>query len=608
MKPFHWGRALAALLLLFVAVAAAYDVPRLNTVHHFQPSDYPGFGNFEVSRLVMASDGNLYGVSAYGGVGENGYIYRVVRSTGQIEHVHDFLFHDGAIPRGPLFQALDGWIYGTTESGGINQADWCYAGKFYNQSGCGTLFRFSTTGTFQKVHDFYSAADGYQSSPNTGVVQGADGNLYGMAVQAFPNGTTSLFRMTPDGTVSVLHLFATDQSEGYLANAGLTRGRDGALYGTTGSAGALPGGGTGCGTVFKAGTDGSFQTLHVFAGPPANGNGDGCYPTSPLLQGRDGGFYGTTQYGGTTLGNCIAGGCGIVFRIAADGTETVLHRFTATAADGEYPQQDGLVQTPDGTLWGTTGGNPYGDGFGFVPLCVVGGSTAFSCGTVWKIPPLGRFTQVAVLGAGDGAYGLFSHATLTLGDDGNLYGTTFAGGGWGYGTVFRVVLNASTPILSVDSFTPPGGPPGTPFVVNGNGFTGATQLTIGDGTNAVPIPFSVLSDTQISATVPSNAQTSAVGVTAPRGLAFSPDYFYLRPQVDTLSPTSGRVGSKVTLNGAHFDGLTSIVFGGGAKAKTWTYVTGNTSIKVTVPAGAKTGPIVVSNPGGSDPSPTFVVR
>jgi len=596
--------ALAALGLVGAAPSGAYTVPKLNTLYHFVPGDYPHLGNFELSRLLQASDGDLYGVSAYGGVNDFGYVYKVSRSTGQLTHVHDFAYSDGAIPRGPLMQASDGYLYGTTESGGVNQADWCYAGKFYNESGCGTLFRIGLDGSFTKLHDFYSADDGYQSSPSTGVVQGPDGNLYGMAVRAFPASTTSMFKATLGGVVNVHHLFATDSSEGYLANAGLLKASDGFLYGTTGSGG--PAGG--CGTLFRAGVDGSFALLHVFTGA-ASGIGDGCVPRSALIQGKDGNFYGTTQYGGYQKAHCIAGGCGTVYRITPAGAETIVHRFTATAADGEYPQDDGLVQTPDGTLYGTTGGNPYGDGFGNVPLCYVGSGTTFSCGTIYSIALTGRFTQLAVFGDSDGAYGLFPHASLILASDGNLYGTTFAGGGWGYGTVYRLVLNASTPIVSIDAFTPPGGPPNTVVAVTGTGFTGATQLTFGDGTTAIPASFTVVSDSEIDAVVPATAQTSAVGVTTPRGTTFSPALFYLRPVINSITPLTGRVGSGVTLLGAHFDGLTSIVFGGGVAATRYSYVnSGDTAINVTVPPLAKTGPIVVSNPGGSAQSPTFVVK
>ena len=595
----------AVLLGLSAAIpASAYDVPKLNTLAHFVPADYPNLGNFELSRLLQASDGELYGVSAYGGASDQGYVYRVSRSTGQITHLHDFNYQDGSHPRGALIQASDGYLYGTTESGGANQSDWCYAGKYYNGSGCGTLFRVALDGSqFAKLHDFYVESDGYQASPATGVVQAGDGNFYGMAVRAFPESTTSLFKMTPGGSVSVHHLFATDSSEGYLAYAGLLKGSDGRLYGTTGGGGG-PGG---CGVLFSAGLDGSFQRLHVFTGAPT-GIGDGCVPWSPLMQGQDGSFYGTTLYGGYQQNNCRAGGCGTVYKITPGGVQTILHRFTATAGDGEYPQGDGLVQVADGTLYGATGGNPYGDGFGYVPYCYVGGGTTFGCGTLFKIDSAGTFTQLFAFGDGDGAYGLFPHGSLTLAGDGNLYGTAFDGGGWGYGTVFRLLLNAATPILSVDSFTPAGGPTGTSVVVRGNGFTGTSQLTFGGGTSTLPAPFVVVSDNEITTLVPAGVQTSAIGVTAPRGTTYAPTLFYVKPVIDSITPAIGRPGSGVTLLGAHFDGLTSITFGG-VPATQYSYVTGgDTAINVKVPLRAKTGPIVVSNPGGSAQSPTFTVK
>lgn len=582
--------------------SADVTVPRLNTVHHFQPSDYPVLGNFELSPLVQGADGQLWGVSAYGGVNSTGFVYKVSPLTGALTRVHDFGFSDGVHPRGRLFAAADGWLYGTTESGGVNQSDWCYAGKFYNGSGCGTLFRVAPDGRFEKLHDFYTEADGYQTSPSTGVVQGADGAFYGMAVRAFPEATTALFRYAPGTGMAVARLFAVDGSEGDLAYAGLSLARDGSLIGTTSSKGG------GCGTVFRRTPAGAFQTLHVFRGAPAGGSGDGCVPWSALAEGADGVFYGTTNYGGYQAQNCRAGGCGIVYRVSTGGDFAVLHRFTATAADGEYPSKSGVVIQPDGSLYGTTGGNPYGEGFGFVPLCQLGGSSAFSCGTVWRIAPGGGFSTVAVFGDSNGAWGLFPQATLLRGQDGNLYGTAFGGGGWGYGTVWRLVLDPATPLVAIDGFTPPGGPPGTAVLLRGAGFSGATQVTLGNGSIAEPIPFSVIDDATISTQVPADARSSAFGVTAPHGTTYSPASFILRPVVDSITPTSGRPGSYVTVLGANFDALTSIRFGG-VPATRYTYVTNdNTAINVQVPRRAKTGPVVVGNVGGDGVGPTFTVK
>lgn len=581
-------------------VAADVSVPRLNTAYHFQPADYPGSGNLELSGLVQAPDGHFWGVSAYGGGGNAGYVYKVDAVTGRMTRMHDFGFQDGVHPRGRLALAADGWLYGTTESGGVNQADWCYAGKFYNGSGCGTLFRIATDGRFEKLHDFYTEADGYHASPGSGVVQGPDGAFYGMAIRAFPDGRTSLFRFSPGTGLGSFHLFPLGAAGGWPA-AGLTVARDGSLIGTTGAASG------GCGTVFRARVTGGVQTLHSFAGAPQGGSGDGCTPQSVLTETSDGVFVGTTTYGGYQAGACRAGGCGTVYRVSTTGAYSVLHRFLATASDGLYPAKAGIVAMPDGTLYGTAAGNPYADGFGYAPLCYVGGGTTFGCGTLWRLPPGGTLSALASFGDGNGGYGLFPMGPLVRGQDGNVVGVAFAGGGWGYGTVWRWVTDPATPLVAIDGFSPAGGPPGTPVTLRGAGFTGTTQVTLGNGQTAEPIPFAVVDDGTLTTQVQAGAQSSAFGVTGPRGTTFSTATFVLRPVIDRITPDRGRPGSYVTVLGAHFDALTSITFGG-VPATRYTYVTSDdTAINVQVPRRARTGPIVVGNVGGTASSATFTV-
>lgn len=117
----------------------------------------------------------------------------------------------------------------------------------------------------------------------------------------------------------------------------------------------------------------------------------------------------------------------------------------------------------------------------------------------------------------------------------------------------------------------------------------------------------MVDDGTLTTTVQAGAQTSAFGVTGPRGTTFSPISFVLRPVIDFITPTSGRPGSYVTIVGAHFDALTEISFGG-APATRYTYVTGDdTAINVQVPRRAQTGPIVVGNAGGQAESQVFTV-
>jgi uncharacterized repeat protein (TIGR03803 family) len=136
--------------------------------------------------------------------------------------------------------------------------------------------------------------------------------------------------MTPDGMVTVLHVF-NPTTEGAAPFAALVQGTDGNFYGTTRSAG--PGG---FGSVFQMTPDGATTVLHAFNGD------DGSAPWA-LIQATDGNFYGTTANGGSA-------GMGVVFGMDSTGSVSVLHNFTG--ADGAFPQA-GLLQGSDGNLYGT---------------------------------------------------------------------------------------------------------------------------------------------------------------------------------------------------------------------------------------------------------------
>jgi len=536
MKRLNCRRATARLGagLLTLALAAAGSsqasaaplFPPLNTLANFAPADS---GPFQLSALTQGSDGNFYGVSAFGGAGDNGYVYKVIRRTGRIIHLHDFSFADGATPRGKLVQGTDGDFYGTTEAGGVNQSDYCYAGQLYQRGGCGVAFKVSPGGSFTKLHDFYTAVDSYLANPSTGMIQASDGNFYGIALVDFPYVTTAIFRMAADGTTTPLYQLPAD----VLSYTGLIQGVDGYLYGTTIGDGAA----YGSGVFFRISLAGAFQTLHVFSGS------DGDLPSGTLMQGKDDAFYGTTQYGGITTGHCIYGGCGIVYRMTTDGAETVLYRFTGSALDGEWPQYSGLVQTRDGSLYGTTGGNPYGDvGATF---CYIGKVASSGCGTIYRITAAGQFQQLHTLSYGDSALGIWPLASMILASDGNLYGPTIAGGGWGTGTIYRLQLNPLTPVVAISGTSPASGPPGTNVTINGTGFTGTTQVTFPTGA-ATPIDFTVISDSQIGIVVPANGVTGAIGVSAPRGTTFSPTLFTVTNAGGTSAAPAVGVGLGAT--------------------------------------------------------------
>lgn len=313
---------------------------------------------------------------------------------------------NGGNPAAALVQAKDGNFYGTTSTNGANEA--------------GTIFRITPNGTLTTLHNFCSqtgCADGYQ--PEAGLIQATDGNFYGTTQIGI--GTTKfgvVFRITPGGAFTTLHVF--DNTDGYESVAALVQGTDGNLYGTTSRGGAnicterstyrLS-----CGTVFKITLGGKFTSLASF------NQATGYLPSSPLIEGSDGNFYGTTPWGGT-------GNFGTVFKITPTGTLTVLHNFDATDGEKSF---GALVQGTDGNFYGTTsfgGGNPN---FG---------------GTVFKITPSGTLTTLHSFDISDGSG---ADAALILANDGNFYGTTSNAGTTNTGTVFRITPSGTLSTLHI---------------------------------------------------------------------------------------------------------------------------------------------------------------
>ncbi|HEY3637162.1 MAG TPA: choice-of-anchor tandem repeat GloVer-containing protein [Rhizomicrobium sp.] len=246
--------------------------------------------------------------------------------------------------------------------------------------------------------------------PFAGLIADTSGNLYGTASQGGGSrcsgtGCGTIFRLTPDGTFTVLHSFS-GASDGEFPAANLLMDKKGDLYGTAGG-----GGPNDAGTVFKLSPNGSFKTLHAFAG-----GSDGANPQAGLIEDKAGDFYGTTRNGGGQ--GCNGAGCGTVFRLASNGTETVLYNFKGIS-DGSEPY-GGVVADAGGNLYGTTigGGNTDGDG------------------VVFKVTPKGNESvPYTFAGPADGAW---PEAGVILGRAGKLYGTTYGEGSDGWGTVFAV--------------------------------------------------------------------------------------------------------------------------------------------------------------------------
>jgi uncharacterized repeat protein (TIGR03803 family) len=222
-------------------------------------------------------------------------------------------------------------------------------------------------------------------------------------------------------TFTVLYVF-TGGADGGYPQAGLIRDAAGNLYSTTSQGGDLN---TcyseGCGTVFKLAANGKETVLYSFTGHPA----DGSYPIAGLVRDAAGNLYGTTFRGG-------ASNYGTVFKVAADGNETVLYSFTGYPADGSYPSA-GLVRDAKGDLYGTTA---YGGS----------GNCDLGCGTVFKLDTAGEETVLYSF-TGTGGDGVNPYAGLVRDPRGQLYGTTDLGGASGAGTVFKVANSGKETVL-----------------------------------------------------------------------------------------------------------------------------------------------------------------
>jgi uncharacterized repeat protein (TIGR03803 family) len=278
------------------------------------------------------------------------------------------------------------------------------------------------------------------------------GNLYGTTQSGGRHGDGTVYTLAPDGSETVLHNFegGSDGAEPD-AEPSLTMDKKGRLYGTTFFGGG--GGGCSCGTIFRLAPDGNEKVLYAFKG----GN-DGDYPFGGVIADAAHNLYGATYNGGGS--GCGGAGCGTVFKLAPGGTETVLHSFGA-GSDGQRPE-DGLLAN-NGSFFGTA---PFGGAGGY--------------GTVYKVKPDGAEKVLySFTGGNDGQYPV---GALIAGSNGNLYGTTYSGGAYGFGTVFRMTKDGTkTTLYSFAGGTDGANTYATLFADKNGNLYGATVLGGGSG-------------------------------------------------------------------------------------------------------------------------------
>jgi uncharacterized repeat protein (TIGR03803 family) len=370
---------------------AMYEIaPFLDVLHDF--GAHAGDGTWPGAPLIEGSDGNLYGTTTQGGLYNLGTVFRIT-PTGNETTLYSFGVGgddsaDGFNPNAALVEGSDGDFYGTTSGGGVAPL-----------SGYGTVFKITKAGIETVLHAFGNAPlDG--ADPNAALIQGSDGNFYGTTTFGGTYNRGTVFKITPAGVETVLYSFngdapfadglpyagLIDGGDGFFYGttgvyiykitpagkkttisqnppgelfAGLVLGKDGVFYGTTQAYGLY----NDWGGFFKVTRNGVTTRLYSFG---TNGTTDGKTPVGPPVQGLDGNFYGTTEYGGS-----YGIGLGTVYKITPAGDEAVIYSFA------DDPLLSWVISGGDGHLYGTA----YENG---PPNCFFMGNPT-GCGTVFKL-------------------------------------------------------------------------------------------------------------------------------------------------------------------------------------------------------------------------------
>ena len=615
--------SMIAVALLSAVAASGQTYTKLYTY----PIGSGAYSGIMIPQVMsQGRDGNLYSTIQNDGTKNVGTVYSMT-TAGTLSTVYSFCAltscTDGSYPWGGATLGFDGNFYGTTQGGGTHAA--------------GTVFKVTPTGTLTTLWNFANGTD--DSAPVYATLQGQDSNTYGVSVGQYntqygaffkvsasgvfkalrdfgytngadPNlptqgtggnfyGTNQgggdptckcgvIYKATPTGAITVLHAFKGGSTDGNHPYGILVQGADGNFYGTTYGVRYISGG-----TIFKVSPSGAYQQIHAFAG----GATDGVLPTAGLTLGPDGNFYGTTTAGGKA-------NYGTIYKLnPSTGAVTVVYSFCSQAGCGDgFGPTTPLVLHTDGKFYGNTGGNSLGGSvfysfdMGFKPLVDL---------VTWSAK-VGK--TVEILGQGfTGTTGVsFDGVPATFNNLSDTYMTATVPAGALTGTVtvttFTSTMKSNRAFLvtpQIKSFTPTSGIVGTPVTITGVSLTQATKVTIG----GKPASFTVKSDTQVTATVPAGAKTGQkITITTAGGIATSPLAFTVVPSITSFSPTSGPVGTSVTITGNSFTKATSVTFGG--VAATSYQVISDTEVHALVPTGAVTGPIAVTTAGGTGTSAT----
>jgi len=364
-----------------------YNGGNITTQHFFTGG---GDGAFPTGEVAV-QNGAIYGTTEYGGATSCGGLgcgtaFLLPANRSLPEKVFEFCYGqgfpacvNGALPHAGVILDGDGNAYGTTTLGGTGTGYQCDS----NFGGCGTVYMLAKNmniqGNLQEtvLYNFCSlsqCADG--AIPLGRLWRDTAGDLYGTTQFGGDYGAGVIFELQlSNGKYSYQKLYSfcqnnvADCPDGAIPEAGLIQDDAGNLYGTasSGGGGSCTGSSSGCGALFKLATDGTYTVLHSF-----KGESDGALPQAQLVLDDAGNLYGTTLKGGA--GNYCKPtsiGCGTVFKLRSDGTSYKrIYVFGQKQFRPDGDQPEGVLLLIKNHLYGAT--RVFGD-----PACI--------CGTLFRL-------------------------------------------------------------------------------------------------------------------------------------------------------------------------------------------------------------------------------
>jgi len=589
--------------------------------------------------MVRGADNNFYGtIPTLGDDARPGASVFRLTPEGQFTVLHSFQTVSAGSPAADgSMQDMTAPLHGSASEGGSPIRDKLLTGY-------GKVFKITADGAFALLHSFSGSSDSgtldtVGAAPNGALASDGEGNFYGTTRNGGSNsdscdfGCGTVFRISPEGRLTTIHEFSAE-SDGIHPETGLVPGPDGSLYGTTSK------GGWGAhGTIFKITTDGAVATLFT----AGDSNGYGGYPNEMILAG-DGNLYGTTQAmqsgaaGGTVFSisglsppsepliSALTPSSGTVGTVASIkgrnfglAQESSFVTFNGVPVTDYISWSDKVIKcaVPDGATTGpvvvrTSVGISSEKAFTVQPPTLIALSPAAgTAGTVVTVKgkhfgPVQGSSSVTFNDVPVTVYASWSNTAIKCTvPDGVTTGpvTVRTSVGTSPGKTFTIHLP------TIAALSPASGTAGTVVTVKGKYFgpvQGSSSVTF----NGVPVTAYVSwSDKVIKCTVPGGVTTGPVVVRTSVGDSPGKTFTMSPPSIAALSPASGTAGTVVTVKGKYFgpvQGSSSVTFSGVPVIAyaSWS----DTAIKCTVPSGVTTGPVTVRTSVGTSPGKTFTVK